>query len=73
MASHLVHFGGDSGGLAIHALRPPTFARLIEVVDAAYRAGRPFQVVHFDGHGTCLNLDTETGVRSGTAAGGSGV
>jgi hypothetical protein len=55
VASRLVHLAGNSGRLAVDVLRPPTFARLTEVVDAAFRAGRPFHVVHFDGHGTYLN------------------
>jgi hypothetical protein len=32
-------------------LRPPTFKRLREVVQHAVNAGKPFHVVHFDGHG----------------------
>jgi len=33
-------------------LRPPTFARLGEVLRQAREAGQPYHVVHFDGHGT---------------------
>jgi hypothetical protein len=32
-------------------LRPPTFARLGQVLRAAKDAGKPYHVVHFDGHG----------------------
>ncbi|MEU6593113.1 tetratricopeptide repeat protein [Streptomyces sp. NPDC046881] len=33
-------------------LRPPTLHALRDELDAADREGRPYQVVHFDGHGT---------------------
>ncbi|HSN75589.1 MAG TPA: CHAT domain-containing protein, partial [Anaerolineae bacterium] len=32
-------------------LRPPTFARLGQALRQARDAGRPYHVVHFDGHG----------------------
>lgn len=32
-------------------LRPPTFAHLTRMLQAATDAGTPYQVVHFDGHG----------------------
>jgi hypothetical protein len=35
-------------------LRPPTFAALAAELTQAHAAGRPFHVVHFDGHGTYL-------------------
>lgn len=31
--------------------QPPTLARLEELISEARRSGRPFHVVHFDGHG----------------------
>lgn len=34
--------------------RPPTLARLAEVLRAAQQAGKDYEVVHFDGHGTFL-------------------
>ena len=37
-------------------LRPPTFDQLSATLRAAYKAGTPFHVVHFDGHGTYENL-----------------
>ena len=43
-------------GLDLDVLRPATFARLSEVLHAAHDAGRPYHVVHFDGHGTWLDL-----------------
>ncbi|MGC1374962.1 MAG: CHAT domain-containing protein [Anaerolineales bacterium] len=35
-------------------LRPPTFAALGDVLRRAKAAGRPFHIVHFDGHGAYL-------------------
>ncbi|HEY1345916.1 MAG TPA: tetratricopeptide repeat protein [Streptosporangiaceae bacterium] len=43
-------------GLDLDVLRPATFVRLAEVLRAAHDAGRPYHVVHFDGHGTYLDL-----------------
>ncbi|MEV0722309.1 CHAT domain-containing protein [Micromonospora purpureochromogenes] len=40
--------------LDLTVLRPPTFAALSAVLEQAHAAGRPFHVVHFDGHGTYL-------------------
>ena len=42
-------------------LRPATFARLAQVLHEAADAGRPYHVVHFDGHGTYLDLTTLDG------------
>ncbi|MFI6318756.1 CHAT domain-containing protein [Nonomuraea sp. NPDC050556] len=39
------------GNVDLLVLRPPTLDRLQEVLDEAVRAGKPFQIVHFDGHG----------------------
>ena len=38
----------------LDVLRPPTFGRLGEVLRSAREAGRPYHVVHFDGHGAYL-------------------
>ncbi|MBK3631445.1 CHAT domain-containing protein [Streptomyces sp. MBT97] len=46
----------DSDHVRIHVLRPPTFARLSGVLAAAVEAGRPYHVVHFDGHGTYTDV-----------------
>lgn len=44
----------------IKALRPPTFEKLEEELNDAKEAGRPYHIVHFDGHGTYQDLsDTE--------------
>ena len=37
--------------LRIDFLRPPTFERLARVLSEAVEAGRPYHVLHFDGHG----------------------
>jgi tetratricopeptide (TPR) repeat protein len=40
------------GGLVrLHVLSPPTLSSLREELDRARTAGRPYHVVHFDGHG----------------------
>jgi tetratricopeptide (TPR) repeat protein len=39
------------GGVDLVVLRPPTLETLGATLAAAAGAGRPFQVVHFDGHG----------------------
>jgi hypothetical protein len=40
----------------IKALRPPTFDRLQQELTDAKEAGRPFHIVHFDGHGVYADL-----------------
>lgn len=37
--------------LRIDVLRPPTFERLARTLSEAVEAGRPYHVLHFDGHG----------------------
>ena len=57
VAGRLVRGGaGQMDGLDLDVLRPATFARLSQVLHAAYDAGRPYHVVHFDGHGTWLDV-----------------
>jgi tetratricopeptide (TPR) repeat protein len=57
VAGRLVRGGvGQMEGLDLDVLRPATFARLAEVLHAAHDAGRPYHVVHFDGHGTWLDV-----------------
>jgi tetratricopeptide (TPR) repeat protein len=41
----------------LEVLRPPTFGQLSQVLRAARDAGKPFHVVHFDGHGSYLGID----------------
>jgi tetratricopeptide (TPR) repeat protein len=74
VASQLVRGGaGEMEGLHLDVLRPATFSRLAEVLRKAADAGRPYHVVHFDGHGTYRDLaslqDTETAEPSGAAVG----
>jgi tetratricopeptide (TPR) repeat protein len=72
VASRLVRGGADQmAGLDLDVLRPATFARLSEVLRAAKDAGRPYHVVHFDGHGTWLDL-AELGIEPDAAGGGGG-
>jgi len=37
--------------IATEVLRPPTFEQLTQVLRAAHDEGRPFDLMHFDGHG----------------------
>jgi len=73
VASRLVRGGADRmEGLDLDVLRPATFARLSQALRAAHDAGRPYHVVHFDGHGTWLDLaDLSKGPDE--PAGGGGV
>jgi tetratricopeptide (TPR) repeat protein len=67
VASHLVRLSsGARAAFQLDVLRPPTFARLAKVLQAARTAGLPYHVVHFDGHGAWLDDDT---VASGSASG----
>jgi tetratricopeptide (TPR) repeat protein len=72
VASRLVRGGAEQmAGLDLDVLRPATFARLSEVLRAAKDAGRPYHVVHFDGHGTYLDL-RDLGFSTGGTSGGGG-
>jgi len=42
----------------IVALRPPTYEQLQRTLKAAKEQGRPFHIVHFDGHGCYTDLST---------------
>ena len=58
VASHLVRLSTTAReAFELEVLRPPTFGRLCEVVEAARAAGRPYHVVHFDGHGAWLDAE----------------
>ncbi|MEU7906604.1 CHAT domain-containing protein [Actinoplanes sp. NPDC049118] len=79
VASYLVRLSADARQVfTLDVLRPPTFAQLEKVLSDANRAGRPYHVVHFDGHGTYLNTDPsgddtaddEDGGNNGSAGGG---
>jgi len=60
-------------GLDLDVLRPAIFARLSEVLHAAEGAGRPYHVVHFDGHGTWLDLKDLGFTPGGGGGAGAGV
>ncbi|HEY1347626.1 MAG TPA: CHAT domain-containing protein, partial [Streptosporangiaceae bacterium] len=78
VASRLVRGGAEQmEGLDLDVLRPATFARLSQVLRAAHAAGRPYHVVHFDGHGTWLDLaglkdEESSGGGPGSAGAGGG-
>jgi tetratricopeptide (TPR) repeat protein len=72
VASRLVRGGADRmEGLDLDVLRPATFGRLSKVLRAAHAAGRPYHVVHFDGHGSYLDL-ADLGLVPDAAHGGGG-
>ena len=48
--------GPDLALFEITALRPPTFEQLQKVLAEAKATGRPFHIVHFDGHGIYEDL-----------------
>ena len=51
VAAHLVRLQPGGGVLRLEVLRPPSFARLSQVLREAADRGEPYQAVHFDGHG----------------------
>lgn len=50
---------GKGQPIELSLLRPPSHARLREVLVEARQAGRPFHVVHFDGHGIYEDLEAQ--------------
>jgi tetratricopeptide (TPR) repeat protein len=61
VASQLVRLSADARRVfQLDVLRPPTFAQLARVLQAAKQAGAPYHVVHFDGHGTYLDTTPDT-------------
>ena len=71
VASHLVRLSrGAREAFRLDVLRPPTFAELARVLEAAKAAGEPYQVVHFDGHGTHLDGETAAAAGGGMPGGG---
>ena len=85
VASRLARGGGAAmDGLDLDVLRPATFARLEKVLREAADAGRPYHVVHFDGHGTYLDVtdldpegsdegEDDPADHGGTGGGGGGI
>jgi hypothetical protein len=76
VAAHLARHT-TSAALDLDVLRPPTWPALVSILSAAHQTGRPYHVVHFDGHGTYSDLttpdygDTGDGDGSGTEKSGS--
>lgn len=56
----LQDLGEDRTRFDITALRPPTFEQLQRELTQAKAAGRPFHIVHFDGHGIYEDLSQTT-------------
>ena len=59
MASQLVRGLNEAARAQVNltVLRPPTFARLSQVLADAKAQGEPFHVLHFDGHGLYADSD----------------
>ena len=57
----LQDLGGDLARFEITALRPPTFEQLQQALADAKAAGRPYHIVHFDGHGMYADLKETPG------------
>ena len=45
----------DRSAFELDVLRPPTFAQLAKTLLRAKQDGRPYHIVHFDGHGTYMD------------------
>ena len=52
----LQDLGQDRARFDIKALRPPTFEQLQKELTDAKESGRPYHIVHFDGHGIYADL-----------------
>ncbi len=66
--------GGGAGmeGLELDVLRPATFARLERVLHEAADAGQPYHILHFDGHGTYVDVTDLAEDGGGAASSGDG-
>lgn len=56
----LQDLGEDRDRFDITALRPPTFEQLQAELSRAKSAGKPYHIIHFDGHGVFADLSTTT-------------
>ncbi len=66
VASHLVRLSREAReAFDLDVLRPPTFAALTRVLGQAREAGRPYHVVHFDGHGAWLDAEAAAAADAG--------
>jgi len=43
---------GDREAFQLDVLRPPTYEQLAKTLELAKDRGKPYHIVHFDGHGT---------------------
>lgn len=61
VASRLIKGLGESARdlFQLDVLRPPTFERLAKVLREAKDGGRPYHVVHFDGHGVYADVSPD--------------
>jgi hypothetical protein len=59
VASHLLRGVSQANRetYELDVLRPPTFEQLGKVLRQAHRAGQPYHIVHFDGHGTYMEIE----------------
>lgn len=48
---------GNINSFQLDVLRPPTFEQLGAVLRTAFRRGKPYHILHFDGHGTFLDVN----------------
>jgi len=55
VATRLIRVLAQRHDFQLDVLRPPTFERFAQVLRAAHSEGRPYGVVHFDGHGVILS------------------
>lgn len=59
VARHLSRLSEDARyPFTLDVLRPPTFAKPSQILHDKARQGRPYHVVHFDGHGIYADLST---------------
>lgn len=56
----LQDLGENRARFDIKALRPPTFEQLQKELTDSKEAGRPYHIVHFDGHGIYADLSKST-------------
>jgi hypothetical protein len=61
------------GAVELVVLRPPTLQALVDTLAGARAAGKPFQVVHFDGHGALTGQRAWMGAPLGFDADAGGV
>jgi tetratricopeptide (TPR) repeat protein len=61
VASRLIKgLGNRPDEFQLDVLRPPTFQQLTNVLQSAKAEGKPYQIVHFDGHGVFLDVIAKT-------------